>query len=130
MAVTVHAPALVRGAAVGFVIAAASILLWQLCDAVFDLGEDSSVVFAFYLVVLAGWVTAGFVAGRRAPDAPYTHGVLAAVASFLPIAVAGVVLALARSEDVPAVEMVFNLLVAGSAGVVGGLVAGSTMMRR
>lgn len=127
---TLEAPALVRGAGVGFVAAAVAILLWQLCDAAFDLGDDSSVVFLFYVVVLMGWVAAGFVAGRRAPDAPYTHGVLAAVASFVPIALVGIVLALARSEDVPAVEMVFNLLVAGSAGVVGGLVAGSTMMRR
>ncbi len=115
--------AVLTGAAVGFAVAAAMILLWQLCDAVFDLG-DSSLVFVFYVVVLAGWVAAGVVAGRRAPAAPYTHGVLAAVASFLPLAVIGVVLALAKGDELPAVEMGFNLLVAGSAGILGGVVAG------
>jgi putative membrane protein (TIGR04086 family) len=112
------------GALVGFVVAAASILLWQLCDAVFDLG-DSSLVFVFYVVVLAGWIASGYVAGRRSPDAPYSHGVLAAVLSFVPIAVVGLVVAAARSDDIPAIEMVFNLLVAGSAGILGGLVAGA-----
>lgn len=126
--VAVDAGALLRGAAVGFVAAAVAILSWQLCDAVFDLG-DSSLVFAFYLVVLAGWVAAGVVAGRRAVHAPYTHGVLAAVVSFVPIALVGLVLAAARGDEVPVVEMAFNLLVAGSAGVLGGLLAASAMMR-
>lgn len=112
------------GALVGFVVAAVSILLWQLCDAVFDLG-DSSLVFLFYVVVLLGWIAAGYVAGRRSPDAPYSHGVLASVLSFVPIAVVGLVVAAARGDDIPAIEMVFNLLVAGSAGILGGLVAGS-----
>lgn len=128
MAVALDRRALLTGAAVGFAAAGASILVWQLCDAAFDLG-DSSIVFLFYAVVLAGWIAAGYVAGRRAPDAPYTHGVLAAVASFVPIAVVGLVVALAKGEDIPGVEMVFNLLVAASAGVLGGLVAGSGMIR-
>lgn len=118
--------AALAGALVGFVVAAVSILLWQLCDALFDLG-DSSLVFVFYLVVLVGWVAAGYVAGRRAPDAPYSHGVLASVLSFVPIAVVGLVVAAARGDDIPAIEMVFNLLVAGSAGILGGLIAGSRL---
>ena len=116
--------AVTAGALVGFVVAAASILLWQLCDAVFDLG-DSSLVFLFYAVVLVGWIAAGYLAGRRSPDAPYSHGVLASVLSFAPIAVVGLVVAAARGDDIPAVEMVFNLLVAGSAGILGALVAGA-----
>jgi putative membrane protein (TIGR04086 family) len=122
--VRVDRRAVLAGALVGFVVAAASILLWQLCDAVFDLG-DSSLVFAFYVVVLVGWVASGFVAGRRSPDAPYSHAVLASVVSFVPIAAVGLVVAAARGDDIPAIEMVFNLLVAGSAGILGGLVAGA-----
>jgi putative membrane protein (TIGR04086 family) len=122
--VRVDRRAVLAGALVGFVVAAASILLWQLCDAVFDLG-DSSLVFVFYAVVLAGWIAAGYVAGRRSPDAPYSHAVLASVVSFVPIAAVGLVVAAARGDDIPAIEMVFNLLVAGSAGILGGLVAGA-----
>jgi putative membrane protein (TIGR04086 family) len=122
--VHVERRAVLAGALAGFVVAAASILLWQLCDAVFDLG-DSSLVFAFYVVVLVGWIAAGYVAGRRSPDAPYSHGVLASVVSFAPIAVVGLVIAAARGDDIPAVEMTFNLLVAGSAGILGGLLAGA-----
>jgi putative membrane protein (TIGR04086 family) len=122
--VRVDRRAVLAGALVGFVVAAASILLWQLCDAVFVLG-DSSLVFVFYAVVLAGWIAAGYVAGRRSPDAPYSHAVLASVVSFVPIAAVGLVVAAARGDDIPAIEMVFNLLVAGSAGILGGLVAGA-----
>jgi putative membrane protein (TIGR04086 family) len=122
--VRIERRAVFAGALVGFVVAAAAILLWQLCDAVFDLG-DSSIVFLFYVVVLVGWVASGYVAGRRSPDAPYSHGVLASVLSFVPIAVVGIVVAAARGDDIPAIEMVFNLLVAGSAGILGGLVAGA-----
>jgi hypothetical protein len=51
--------------------------------------------------------------------------VLASVVSFVPIAIVGLVVAAARGDDIPAIEMVFNLLVAGSAGILGGLVAGA-----
>lgn len=115
--------AVLRGAAVGFAVAAGVILLWNLIDALADLG-DSSLVFVFYLVVIGGWVLGGRVAGRRAPDAPYTHGALAGLVSALAIAVVVVAAALARGHDVPAAAMVFHVIVATSAGIVGSLFAG------
>ncbi len=115
--------AVLRGAAAGFAVAALVILLWNLVDAVADLG-DSSLIFVFYLVVLAGWVVGGRVAARGAPGAPYTHGALAGLVSALAIAVVVVIAAVARGQDVPAAAMVFHVIVATSAGIVGSLLAG------
>ena len=111
------------GAAVGLAVAAVMILLWQVIDALADV-EDSALVFPFYVVVVAGWFAAGVVAGRRAPDAPYSNGAVAALAAVVPVAVVGIVIAVVRSDEVPAMEMVFNAMVATCAGIGGGLLAG------
>ena len=116
------------GAVVGLVVAGVMIVLWQLVDAMADV-EDSSLVFLFYVVVVAGWVAAGVVAGRRSPDAPYSNGAVAALVAVVPLAVIGIVVALVRSEDVPVVEMVFNAMVATCAGIGGGLLAGRSTIR-
>ena len=116
------------GAVVGVVVAGVMILLWQVVDALADV-EDSPVVFLFYLVVVAGWVAAGVVAGRRSPDAPYSNGAVAALVAVVPVAVIGIVIALVRSDDVPVVEMVFNAMVATCAGIGGGLLAGRSTIR-
>jgi putative membrane protein (TIGR04086 family) len=115
--------AVVAGALAGLALAVPAIVTFQVIEATADLDEDSNLVFPFFLVVVAGWVVAGAVAGRRRPDTPLTHGALAAAAGYGVVLVVGLVLALARGDELPVVEFVFNTLVAASAGVLGGIVS-------
>jgi ABC-type transport system involved in multi-copper enzyme maturation permease subunit len=81
-------------------------------------------VFAFFLVIMAGMLIGGFVAGSKRPDSPLTHGALAAVIAY---ALAQVVTVLVRilgdSTLRSPVVYVFNALLMASIGCVGGLVA-------
>ena len=68
-----------RGALVGFaVIVPVSILNAVLDHEIRDF-DDSGWRLPLYLVILAGWLAGGWVAGRARPESPLTHGILAAV---------------------------------------------------
>jgi len=91
----------------------------------FVVDDDSgSVVFVFYVVIIIGMLAGGFVAGSKRPDAPLTHGALAAATAYVIAQALAVVIKLARGSDIrsPAVY-VFNLLLMASIGVVGGFIA-------
>jgi len=114
--------AILYGAAVGFAIALVTLLIWEAITAAFDI-DSAALDFLSFAVVVGGWVTAGWVAGRREPEAPYTHALLAALLSFVPIALFGIVFSVARGNAVRAVEMVFNAIVAACGGLAGGVIA-------
>ena len=119
---------ILTGAAVGLVIAVVTLLVWEAITAAFDV--DSAVLdFASFAVVVAGWVMAGWVAGRRELTAPYTHAVLAALVAFLPVALFGIIFSIARGNDVRVPEMVFNAIVAACGGLIGGVVAERSIAR-
>jgi hypothetical protein len=80
----------------------------------------------FLLLVLAGLVAGGFVAGWKGPRTPLTHGILAALAAYLLLQVVTLVLLIARSEDLDfdtLVEIVFNAGLAAGMGLLGGWIA-------
>jgi uncharacterized membrane protein YeaQ/YmgE (transglycosylase-associated protein family) len=81
-------------------------------------------VLVFYVVIIVGMLAGGFVAGSKRPDAPLTHGALAAATAYVIAQVVTVLVKVAKGSDVrsPAVY-VFNLLLMASIGVVGGLIA-------
>jgi putative membrane protein (TIGR04086 family) len=86
--------------------------------------ESNNGVFVFFLVIMAGMLVGGFVAGSKRPDTPLTHGALAAVIAY---ALAQTITVLARLVGdnklrSPAVYT-FNALLMASLGVVGGLIA-------
>jgi putative membrane protein (TIGR04086 family) len=86
--------------------------------------DSSNAVFAFYVVIIVGMLLGGFVAGSKRPDAPLTHGALAAAVAYVIAQVITLVVKLANGSDLrsPAVY-VFNLLLMASIGVVGGFIA-------
>ena len=86
--------------------------------------ESNNGVFGFFLVIMAGMLVAGFVAGSKRPDFPLTHGAAAAVGAY---AIAQVVTILVRlindSKLRSPLVYLFNALLMASLGVVGGLIA-------
>jgi hypothetical protein len=88
------------------------------------LDDGSDAVFAFAVLALIGFVAGGFVAGSRAPDTPMLHGAAAAFAGFAVAQTVAAVLQVVRDEDLSAVAIVFNALLAASLGQLGGWLAG------
>jgi putative membrane protein (TIGR04086 family) len=106
------------GAGVAIAIAVPSALAGQLlADA------ESNLVFLFFLAVLVGFVLGGSAAARRAPEAPFTNGALAAVAAYLLIQGLAIISLLVRGEPIRVPQILFNALVAYGSGLLGGLMA-------
>lgn len=88
---------------------------------------ESDLVVPLYLVLLAGLVAGGRRAGRRRPEAPLTHGAVAALATTAALLVAIVVIRQAAGDPMPNVAaVVFHLLMSASAGILGGLLSTRT----
>ena len=109
------------GAAVALVVGVVAVLAYQLVDAVAHFTEESNWVFAFFAVVAAGWVAGGGVAARRRPDAPLTHGALAAIAGYAGLALVVTVISAATGGGVPFWTLVLLLTIAAFCGIVGAL---------
>jgi hypothetical protein len=96
-------------------------------DAIVGIGCRSNAGFLPYLLVLGGMVAGGRRAGRRRPDAPLTHGALAAVGAYAVVATLTTVERLLRSSSShcprSSAALVFNGLMSASAGVAGGFLA-------
>ncbi|MGH9119198.1 MAG: TIGR04086 family membrane protein [Acidimicrobiales bacterium] len=86
-------------------------------------GDGAGIVVLFYFVVLAGLAVGGFVAGSRRPEAPLTHGILAAVVAYVVVQGIGLIVNLARGDDVSIVALVFNAGLAAAMGLLGGWLA-------
>lgn len=86
--------------------------------------ESNNGVFVFFLVIMAGMLVGGFVAGSKRPDSPLTHGALAAVVAYaLAQTVTVLVRVLGDTKLRSPVVYIFNALLMASLGVVGGLIA-------
>jgi putative membrane protein (TIGR04086 family) len=109
------------GAALALAVALATLVLVELVDLVFGIPRSSNWIFAFYALVLAGLVAGGRHAARRRSSAPVAHGLAAAVAAYIVLALMAVVLRLASDRDLDPVALAFNALMAASAGILGGL---------
>jgi putative membrane protein (TIGR04086 family) len=113
-----------RAVGAGVVAALVLALPAGLIGAVVVSDESNNGVFAFFLVIMAGMLIGGFVAGSKRPDSPLTHGALAAVIAYaLAQAVTVLVRILGDSTLRSPVVYVFNALLMASIGCVGGLVA-------
>ena len=111
--------AVTTGAVVGLVVAVPTIVL----SSVLDVDPRSNAVFVPFLVYLAGLVAGGWRAGRLRPDAPLSNGGVAAIAAYAVLAVAASVIRVASDRSLDVVSLAFNAFLAGSAGILGGLIA-------
>jgi putative membrane protein (TIGR04086 family) len=86
--------------------------------------ESNNGVFVFFLVIMAGMLAGGFIAGSKRPDSPLTHGALAGAAAYVIAQILTVLVRVLDGTDLRSpVVYVFNALLAASLGIVGGLVA-------
>ena len=112
--------AVLAGAKLAVVVAAASIVVAQTITSLTD--GDANLL--LYLVLLGGLAAGGWVAGRRQPEAPLTHGALAALSAYVLLIVVITLIRVALDKEVAdPVSLVFNGLMSASAGIFGGYLA-------
>jgi putative membrane protein (TIGR04086 family) len=120
MALTVDRPAVIAGARLAVIIGAAAIALAQAITSL----TDSDANLPLYRVLLGGLGAGGRLAALRQPQSPLTHGALAAMSAYVVLIVAITVIRLALGKEVAdPVSLVFNGLMAASAGMFGGYLA-------
>lgn len=120
MALTVDRPAVVAGARLAVLVGAAAIALAQIVTSLSD--RDANL--PLYLVLLGGLGAGGRRAARRQPLSPLTHGALAAISAYVVLIVVITAIRLALGKEVAdPVSVVFNGLMAASAGMFGGYLA-------
>ena len=112
--------AVVGGAVVGLVVAVPTTVISAVAD--FDPRSNAGFVVPF-LIYLAGLVAGGWRAGRLQPDAPLSNGGVAAIAAYAVLAVALSVVRVVSDRSLDVVSLTFNAFLAGSAGILGGLIA-------
>ncbi len=83
----------------------------------------------FQFIILAGFLSAGFVSGRRRSDTPMLHGTYAALGSWVIMQTFGTVRRLAAGDSVAWLAYPAVGLLAATCGVMGAL-AGDWVRRR
>ena len=120
MALTVDRNAVVAGARLAMIVAVPAIVLGQALES----AAGGNAVIPLYLVILGGLCAGGRRAALRQPLSPLTHGALAAIAAYMTLVVVIVLIQLALGREVAdPVSLVFNGLMATSAGMFGGYLA-------
>lgn len=114
--------AMARGAAAGLLLAVIPALANQVLA-----GQDPKprlALFATYVLVIAGFLLAGFAAGREAPWRASRHGLFAALIVFVPVELIAVLGRLDRSDPVSLPGIVILGFLAAGAGHTGGSFGG------
>jgi hypothetical protein len=120
MALSVDRSAVLAGARLAVLVAVPAIILGQALES----AAGGNAVIPLYLVILGGLCAGGRLAALRQPESPLTHGALAALAAYVALIVAIVLIQLALGREVAdPVSQVFNGLMAASAGMFGGYLA-------
>ena len=109
------------GAVLAIVIALPAALVGE---AAADGSEDpSGLVLLCFVVVLLAFVAGGWLAARRALDAPYSNGAVAALTGFAVIQLGGIVANLVQDDPVRGASIAFSALLATASGLGGALLA-------
>ncbi|MGI8983950.1 MAG: hypothetical protein ACR2HM_05385 [Acidimicrobiales bacterium] len=117
MALTVDRAAVSAGARLAVIVGGVAIILAQAVTAF----TSTDANLPLYLVLLAGIGAGGRSAALRQPLTPLTHGALAAIGAYLVLIVAITVIRLALGNNIAdPVSLVFNGMMAASAGMFGG----------
>jgi hypothetical protein len=89
-----------RAAAAGLSLIIPIVIITEILDASIDDFSDSRWLFIPFLFILFAYAATGYAGGRLAPDAPYTHGILASLGAFGTWLVIRVVERLVRGEHI------------------------------
>jgi hypothetical protein len=120
VALNVDRSAVLAGARLAVLVGAGAITAAQAITSL----TDSDANLLLYLVLLGGLGAGGRLAALRQPLAPLTHGALAAIAAYVALIVVITAIRLALGKEVAdPVSLVFNGLMAASAGMFGGYLA-------
>lgn len=120
MALSIDRGAVLAGARLAVIVAVPAVVLGQALRSV----TGGSAAIPLYLVLLGGLCAGGRVAALRQPLSPLTHGALAAIVAYVIVVVGIIVIQLARGREVAdPVSLIFNGLMAASAGMFGGYLA-------
>ena len=120
MALNVDRKAVVDGARLAVIVAVPAIILGQALES----AAGGNAVIPLYLVLLGGLCAGGRRAALRQPLSPLTHGALAAMSAYVALILGIVLIQLALGrETADPVSLVFNGLMAASAGMFGGYLA-------
>ena len=112
-----------RAIGIGAVVAGAVALPAALVAQVVVDDAESNLSFPFFALVLFGFAAGGFAAARHAPDAPFSNGAIAALVAFLVIQGIGAIRRAIVDDPVGVTSVLFNMLLAFSAGMLGAVVA-------
>jgi predicted permease len=85
--------------------------------------DPSGLVLLCFVVVLLAFVAGGYLAARRATDAPFSNGAVAALAGFAVIQLGGIVATLVEDDPIEAASIAFSALLAIASGLGGALLA-------
>jgi len=134
---SIDARAVGRGALAGVLLIIPLTALRAVLDREIDDFDGSAWVPLFALALLAAYVIAGVVAGRRTPDAPLSNGLLAGVGAFAFWVPLRIVIWIARDEAqglLTGTDPVFTVgqlfgqvLFAAVFGLIGGIIGARTM---
>ncbi len=83
--------------------------------------NDNSSVWSLglYLMIIAGYLLGGALAGRQHPSTAFVHGAAATVWAFAVLQTIGIIRRLVNGDSVPIGALAFNALLAASIGVIG-----------
>jgi putative membrane protein (TIGR04086 family) len=108
---------------IGAIVAIAVVLPAALVAQVVVDDQQDNLSFVFFALVLFGFAAGGYAAGRHAPSAPYSNGALAALVAFVLVQGLGAIRRAIIDDPVAVGEVLFALLLAVPAGILGGVVA-------
>jgi hypothetical protein len=132
--------AVLTGALVGLAVLVTASIVGALLDRNLTNYDESGWRSALFVVVLVGYLSAGFLAGRRAPTAALSNGALAGTFAFVAWVPIRVVIWIARDEHkglftgpspVFRPGQVFgHLVIASALGMLGGFLGARLVVRR
>jgi putative membrane protein (TIGR04086 family) len=111
------------GAVVAIVIAVPPAVLFQALVGADVVDEDSALALPLFLVQMAGFFAGGYVAARKRPDAPFSHGPVAGLAGFLTAQAVAVVFIVARGDTPSIVKIAFGAMLSSVLGLFGAVAA-------
>ncbi len=117
--------AVLLGASVALAVGLPASVLAGLTDGSNSADDNSSWVFVFLACTLIGMALGGAAAARRRPDAPLTHGAIAAFCAFVPIQALGAASQLINDDpaSLSVLGVVFSATLLTTAGIIGAAIS-------
>jgi hypothetical protein len=131
--------AVFRGATAGLFFLVVASIIEAILDRNMDSFNDSGWIYPLFVLVLFGYMLAGFGAGRLVPDAPLSNGVLAGIGAFVLWIPIRLVIWVLRDENralfsghspvLPPGQIFGHLVIAAALGMFGGFLGARSIKR-